>query len=157
MINTTLNEMKKIPENAGEMQVTGKFQKGQSGNPNGKVKGTKNKATLAAEHFLKDELDNICRKLVEEALNGNLQAIKLVLDRVLPPKKDREIELRLPKLKNVNDAVKAASAIVNAVSSSEITPSEGEILSKTVDAFVKAIHVYDLEKRIIELETKVNP
>lgn len=46
---------------------------------------------------------------------------------------------------------------MNAVSSSEITPSEGEILSKTVEAFVKAIHVYELEKRIIELETKVNP
>lgn len=41
----SMREEKKMPENAGEMQVTGKFQKGQSGNPRGKTKGTKNRAT----------------------------------------------------------------------------------------------------------------
>jgi len=41
-----------MPENAGEMQMSGKFQKGKSGNPNGKARGSKNRATLAAEHLL---------------------------------------------------------------------------------------------------------
>mgnify|MGYP000455705585 CR=1 FL=1 len=145
-----------MPENAEKKQGKGKFQKGQSGNPKGKIKGTKNKATLAAEHLLKGELDNICRKLIEEALEGNIQAIKLVLDRVLPPKKDREIEIRFPKLQNSKDAIKAASTIVNAVCCAEITPAEGESLSKTVETFVKAVHTYDLEKRLSELETRVN-
>lgn len=31
-----------MPENAGQMQGFGQFQKGQSGNPKGKAKGTKN-------------------------------------------------------------------------------------------------------------------
>jgi len=87
-----------MPENAGQMQVSGKFQKGQSGNPKGKIKGTKNRATIAAEQLLQD-LDNICRKLVEESLSGNMQAIKLVLDRVMPSRRDRVIDVQLPKLK----------------------------------------------------------
>ena len=46
-----------MSENAGKMQMTGKFQRGQSGNPKGKIKGTKNKATLAAELLLKGEVE----------------------------------------------------------------------------------------------------
>ena len=45
-----------MPENAGQMQVSGEFQKGQSGNPNGKAKGTKNRATLTAERLLQGDL-----------------------------------------------------------------------------------------------------
>jgi hypothetical protein len=56
-MNNTLIETS--PENAGKMQASGKFQKGQSGNPNGKAKGTKNRATIAAEQLLQSNLDNI--------------------------------------------------------------------------------------------------
>ncbi len=145
---------KVAPENAGKMQMSGKFQKGQSGNPRGKAKGTKNRATLAAEKLLEGELDNICRKLVEEALNGNTQAIKLVLDRVLPPKRDRIIDIKLPKLETVEDAVKASSAIINALGEGNITPTEAEAISRIVAAFVKSIETYDIEKRISALEHK---
>lgn len=141
-----------MPENAGKMQVSGKFQKGQSGNPNGKAKGTKNRATLAAEQLLQGDLDSICRKLVEEALTGNVQAIKLVLDRVLPPKKDRVIDVQLPKLQTTDDAVNAISIIIDALGSGEITPSEGEAMSRVVDVFIKTLQEYEIEKRVSMLE-----
>ena len=104
-----------MPENAGQMQVLGQFQKGQSGNPKGKAKGTKNRATLAAEQLLQGDLKNICQRLVEEALIGNMQAIKLILDRVLPPKRDRAIDIGLPKLQTADDAVNAMALIIDAV------------------------------------------
>lgn len=144
-----------MPENTGQMQVTGKFRKGQSGNPQGKARGTKNRATLAAERLLHGDLDNICHKLIEEALTGNVQAIKLVLDRVLPAKRDRDIDVRLPKLQTADDAVKAMSMIVESVSCGNITPSEGEAMSKVVDAFVKSLQAYDVEKRVVKLEQEV--
>lgn len=100
-----------MPENAGQMQGLGQFQKGESGNPKGKAKGTKNRATLAAEQLLQCDLDNICRKLIEEALIGNMLAIKLVLDRILPAKRDRAIDVKLPKLQTADDAVNAMSLI----------------------------------------------
>lgn len=141
-----------MPENAGQMQVLGQFQKGRSGNPNGKTKGTKNRATLAAEQLLHCDFDNICRKLIEEALTGNMQAIKLVFDRVLPPKRDRAIDVRLPKLQTADDAVNAMALIIDAVGSGNITPSEGEAISRVVDAFVRAIQAHDIEKRVSLLE-----
>lgn len=144
-----------MPENAGQMQVSGKFQKGRSGNPHGKAKGTRNRATLAAEQLLQSDLDNICRRLIEEALTGNMQAIKLVLDRVLPPKKDRVIDVRLPKLQTADDAMNAMSIIFDAVGSGNITPSEGEAMSRVIDAFVKTIQEHEIEKRVSLLEQGV--
>ncbi len=141
-----------MPENAGEMQVSGKFQKGQSGNPRGKARGTKNRVTLTAERLLQGELDSICRRLVEEALIGNMQAIKLILDRVLPAKRDRVIDVQLPKLSTTDDALKTMSIIIEAVGSGNITPNEGEALSRVIDAFVKAIQMHEIEKRVDLLE-----
>jgi len=70
--------------------------------------------------------------LVEEALIGNMQAIKLVLDRVLPARRDRVIDVQLPKLNTIDDALRAMSIIIEAVGSGNITPNEGEALSKII-------------------------
>ena len=143
-----------MPENAGKKQEAGKFQKGQSGNPKGKVKGTKNKATLTAESLLNGELENISRRLVQEALLGNMQAIKMVLDRILPARRDRVVMLDVPALKTSADAVQSMALITEAVISGDISPSEGEALSKIIDIYVKAIEVHDHEKRLTLLEEK---
>lgn len=143
-----------MPENAGKMQNQGKFEKGKSGNPKGKIKGTKNKATLTAELLLEGEFGNICRRLIDEALNGNMQAIKMVLDRVMPARKDRSIAIDIPILNNSSDILQAMASITEAVGSGNISPSEGEALSRIIDVYVKALEIYDYEKRLQILENK---
>jgi hypothetical protein len=70
-----------MPDKTDEKQ--GKFKKGRSGNPLGRPRGIRNKATIAAEALFKGEIEEICRKAIEQAKCGNIQAIKLVLDRIL--------------------------------------------------------------------------
>ena len=53
------------------------FQRGQSGNPNGKPKGVRNRATLAAEALLDGEAEALTRKVVEMALAGDSTAMRL--------------------------------------------------------------------------------
>jgi Family of unknown function (DUF5681) len=143
-----------MPENADEMQESGKFRKGQSGNPKGKTKGTKNKTTLIAEALLKDEVENICRCLIQEALTGNIQAIKMVLDRVFPFRREYPITIKLPKIQNSSDVLQAIGLITTAVGNGEISPSEGEALSRIIDVHVKAIEAHDYEKRLEKLEER---
>lgn len=142
----------KMPENAGEMQAAGRFKKGHSGNPRGKAKGTKNRATLIAQQLLEGELETICRRLILEATSGNLQAIKMILDRVLPPKKEHPITISLPKLQNSSDALQAMTSITEAVGNGDISPCEGEALAKIIDINVRAIEVHDFENRLNKLE-----
>ncbi len=141
-----------MPENTGKIQESSRFKRGQSGNPRGKPKGARNKSTLAAEKLLEGSLDRICRRIEEEALNGNMQAAKMILDRFLPVRKDRLIKINLPSIDTYEDVFKAIGAIVKAVSLGEISPSEGESLSRTLDMYSKALETHQLEFRLRELE-----
>src|SRR6516165_2074446 len=65
------------------------FETGHSGNPNGRPKGARNKATVMVEQLLDGELDALVRKLIEKAKAGDIAALRLCLDRLLPPRRDR--------------------------------------------------------------------
>ena len=67
------------------------FKKGESGNPNGRPQGIKDRRTLFAE-ILDDHKIDLISKAVELALSGNEQMLRLLLDRLLPAKpKDNAI------------------------------------------------------------------
>src|SRR5512132_1948354 len=103
-----------MPAKAGRMQDT-RFQPGRSGNPAGKAKGTRHRATLAAEALLDGEAEALTRKAVEMALAGDTVAMRLCLDRILPPRKDRHVAFEMPNLESPADAVKASAALCLAV------------------------------------------
>jgi len=58
------------------------FKKGQSGNPNGRPKGIRNKATMAAQELLDGEAEALTRKAIEKAMEGDMTALKLCLERI---------------------------------------------------------------------------
>ena len=146
----------KSPENSGKIQAKGKYKKGCSGNPNGKPKGARNKSTLAAEALLEGSLEKICKKVEEEALNGNMQAAKMILERFLPPRKDRCIEIDLPPMETFEDVFNAIGVIVHAVGKGEISPSEGELLARTVESYSKALEACQFEARLKNVEETLN-
>src|SRR6185437_4765179 len=59
------------------------FVKGASGNPSGKKRGTLNKRTELAK-LLDPHAENLIQKLIELALQGDISALKVCMDRVLP-------------------------------------------------------------------------
>ncbi len=61
------------------------FEKGRSGNPAGRRTGSRNKATLA----LAGESEALTRRAVELALAGDPTAMRLCLERILPPCRER--------------------------------------------------------------------
>src|SRR3954464_4467798 len=79
------------------------FQVGQSGNPKGRPKGSRNKTTLLVEALLEGEADTIVRKLIEKAKDGDSTALRLCLNRLLPPRRDRPIVFDLAEIKNPED------------------------------------------------------
>jgi len=129
-----------------------KFKTGQSGNPGGRPKGSLNKATLATQALLDGEAEALTRKVVELAKDGNPVALRLCLERLLPPRRDRPINIALPKVEEVGDLPKALGAILEAVAQGEITPGEGQTLTAMLDAYRKGLETANLEARITALE-----
>ncbi len=128
------------------------FQPGQSGNPAGRPKGARNKTTLAIEALLDGEAEAISRKAIALAKDGDMTAIRLCMDRIVPPRKDRPVPFPMPKMESAADAVKASAAVIAAVAEGELTLSEAAELTTMVEVFARTIEVADLEKRLIALE-----
>ena len=128
------------------------FKKGQSGNPDGRPKGARNKATLLIEQLLDDDAKAIGEKAIELAKAGDSTALRLCLDRIAPPRRDRHIAFDLPQLQSPADAVKAMAAIVAAVAAGELTPSEAAELSKLVESYTRIVGTADHEDRLLKLE-----
>ena len=70
----------------------GRFQKGNPGRP----KGTRHKATLAAEALLDGEAEALTRKAKEAALGGDTTAMRLCLERILPARRSRTVQFATP-------------------------------------------------------------
>lgn len=83
------------------------FRPGQSGNPNGRPKGSRNRATLLAQELLGDEGETIMRKAIDLAKSGDKLALKLCLERIVP-RPGRTLEIDLPAVKKADDLVQLA-------------------------------------------------
>lgn len=108
------------------------FVEGQSGNPAGRPKGSRNRSTLALEAIFEGEAEKLSRRAIEMALEGDGPAMKLCLDRLLSPRRDRSITFDLPAIETAEDLPKATEAMLRAVASGEITPSEAADIGKAV-------------------------
>ena len=133
-----------------------RWKKGQSGNPNGRAAGSRNRATLAIEALLEGEGEALTRKAIELAKAGDMQALRLCMDRLAPPRKDSPVAFDLPEIKTLNDAVPAMGALVKAVGRGELTPAEAAELTKMVQAFAKIIETVELEDRVRKLEEAIH-
>lgn len=141
-----------------------KFQKGQSGNPAGKPKGARNRATLQVLELLDGETEQLTRTAIAVALgcpdddgkrtkDPDVTALRLCLERLAPVKKDAPIQFDLPKLETADDAKMAMAAILDGVASGDITPMQATDLSKIVENFMRACEISELERRLAKLET----
>lgn len=75
------------PADSLPMQVpgrNGRFRPGQSGNPAGRRRGTRNRATNIALALLDGEGEALTRKAIEMAHAGNETMLKLCLERIIP-------------------------------------------------------------------------
>ena len=132
------------------------WKKGQSGNPAGKKPGTRHKATILAERLLDGQAEELIQQCVQNALDGDSTAMRLCIERLVPPRKDRPVNLDLPQMKCVEDTIKAMAVISSGVADGELTPSEGQVLSGMVENYRKAIETTELEERISNLEKRKN-
>lgn len=145
-------ETSKPPENTAEKQRGRPFQPGQSGNPNGRPKGARNHATVLAEALLDGEVEEITRKLIDKALEGDSAALRLCLDRLLPPRRGRAVTFQLPAIGSPTDAVKASASVLEAMSAGALTPDEASTVMSMISSHVGLVETAELEARLTALE-----
>jgi hypothetical protein len=137
----------------GKKQDT-RFKSGKSGNPKGRPQGSRNTATILAQNLLDGQAEALVQKVIDRALEGDMTALKLCIDRLVPCRKDSSINFEFPRIDKFEDLHKLIAAIINAVAGGQLTPTEGELISKPVERFIKIYETAYLEKRLEELERR---
>ncbi|MEF8714381.1 MAG: DUF5681 domain-containing protein [Accumulibacter sp.] len=130
------------------------WKKGESGNPTGKPTGARNKATIMVQSIMERGAKEITEAVVELAKEGDLSAARLVLERLVPPAKERPIFLSLPDTRSAEGVAEAQNAILQAVAAGDLLPGEAATLAGIVEARRKAVETQELEQRITALEKK---
>lgn len=121
------------------------------GNP-GRRHGARHRVTRAIEELLEGEHEALTRKAIEKALEGDMIALRLCLDRIAPPRKDAPISIELPPVRTVADAVEASAALLEAVAAGEVTPDEAGRIMALLTAHKQIVETGELEGRIEALE-----
>jgi hypothetical protein len=128
------------------------FARGTSGNPSGRPPGSRNHATLLMEALLEGEAHELTRKAIDLAKAGDTHALRLCLDRLMPPGKDRLVHFDLPPIRDLDDVPLVMVSIMAAISEGKITPQEGEVISRILAEHAKVMTTQDVERRLQKLE-----
>ena len=86
-----------------------------------------------------------------------MAALRLCLDRILPPRRDRPVSFALPPIESAQDAAATVSAVLAAVAAGDLTPADAGEISKLIEAYVKAFETAELAERIERLEGMSSP
>ena len=121
------------------------------GNP-GKPKGARHRATRAAQALLDGEAEALTRQAVAMALEGDASALRLCLDRIAPPRRDAPVQFELPPMKSARDAAQAAGAVLGAVASGDLTPTEAAHVMALIETYRRTLETTELEARVAALE-----
>ena len=92
-----------------------RFQQGQSGNPSGRPRGALNRATVLAQELLSARVESIAGNLIELAESGDMRAIGVCMERLMPVIKHQPIAVELPPIGNAAVSVDAVASIAAAV------------------------------------------
>jgi hypothetical protein len=130
---------------------SGRFQKGQSGNPLGRPKGSRNKATLISEQMMEEEGPNIVRTVIDMAVAGNPMMLKLCLERIMPARKERAAALELPKVERSQDVPAASSAIIAAMGEGTLSVVEAKMHLEVLEMHKRTLEAAEHKARMEEM------
>ena len=132
-----------------EKKRVGRWKPGTSGNPKGKPPGSGALQQLRAS--LASDVPDILAVLVTAAKGGDMQAARLILERVLPPVK--ATEQAVPLSMHEGDTLTAKGrSVLSAVAAGELPPTQGAQLLSAIGSLARVTEIDELTARIAALE-----
>jgi hypothetical protein len=122
-----------------------------SGNP-GRRKGSRNRITRLVENLIEADAEEITRAALRRAIEGDGVLLRALLDRLAPPRRDRTVEIDLPRLDDKADVTSITASLVDAVADGTIAPGEAKAIGEIVDVHLRAVELREIEARLRRLE-----
>lgn len=135
----------------------GRFTAGNSGGPGGPRRRAFVLRRAAEEAISTEHVEAMIRKATRMGLEGNLSAMRLVLDRVCgraaeAPREAEAIPVTMPPLRTAVDCNLAVDRLIEGIVQGTVDREAAKLLIDAIQARVKALEVNELEERLVELE-----
>jgi hypothetical protein len=102
--------------------------------------------------LLESEGEHLLRAAIEKGRRGDVSALRLALDRLMPTARENCIKVELPPLESVSDVPRAIAATVARVAKGELSPSEGTALCGMLSSLRASYELVDLAARLEVVE-----
>jgi hypothetical protein len=122
------------------------------GNP-GRPHGSKNKVTQMVEELVENDGENLTRKIIELAKDGDVRCLLWCIDRLWPQRRGEPINLDLPKIDQVQDVAPAIAAVARAASKGTITTEQASQIVGVLNSFATALSAADFAVRLEKVES----
>jgi hypothetical protein len=126
------------------------WKKGESGNPSGRPKGIVDRRAKLRKAF-ESEGKAVAERCIEAALEGDVAAMRLVLERLAPPLKARVEPVNFD-LDTNQDYTGQARQIMEAVSIGKVAPDVGRQLIDGIAAMARVAELDEIQRRLDALE-----
>ena len=126
----------------------------QPGNRFGKGRpvGSRNNATLLLDQLLEGEGPAILRKVIQRARQGDPTAMRLCMERLCPPRRERRLKLDLPEIQTAGDVSAAFRIVVQALGQGDITTEQAAHLINILEFGRRAMETERVSDELAKLE-----
>jgi len=100
------------------------------------------------------EAGDILAALIERAKEGDVQAARALLDRILPSLKPESAPVHVPGLADAGSLAERAESVLQAVGAGDVPPDVAAALVAAVGALARIHELDEIERRIAALEER---
>ena len=141
------------PAVSGREQATGRFRAGLSGNPKGRPRGARNRASVLAEELLATHVSAVVETLIQKALGGDTRACAIIIERLIAVPRSSPVSFPLPSIGTAAGVDSAMTKVLEEVARGGLRPDEAAIVSDLLAAKLRSLDVSQFEQRLLTLES----
>lgn len=137
--------------------ANGRFAAGNQGGPGGPRRRASELRRAAEEAITPEHVQAMIRKAARMGLEGNLAAMRLVMERTCgraaeAPVENAPVPIALPRLLTAADCNLALERVLDGIVTGKVDHGTAKLLTDAIATRLKAIEVTDMETRLSELE-----
>jgi hypothetical protein len=119
----------------------------------GRPKGSFSQRENPLKKYLHRNGMDVVKKCVELAKGGDVSAMRLCVERLLPLPRGRLVRLDIPRVRTAHDATEALAGVFNCATAGEISGAEASEYAQLGHALIQATTLQEILERLEKLES----
>jgi len=138
-------------ESTGPSGPSNHYQKDASDDRAAAAAGSLAYASRTAQAQLDGHAPALISRTIDLALRGNIVALRICMERILPPRKDRAVSFDSPAVQSAADAEQLIGLVTRAMARGDVTPREAHEIARTIEIYLETEFAARMEREVAEL------